>query len=59
MAHDELDALIEDIADTYFGIVTLRERKVDRLDFYEVHVHSIREALKAAYEAGKNAARDD
>lgn len=40
------------------GFDTLETRNSDRLDFREVAVWQIREALLAAYEAGK-AARED
>jgi uncharacterized protein DUF6900 len=41
------------------GFDTLEIRKSDRLDFREVAVWQVREALEAAYEAGKRAARDE
>ncbi len=39
------------------GFDTLETRKSDRLDFREVHVEQLREALEAAYEAGQRAAK--
>ena len=33
-------------------IETLRQRKLDRLDFHEVSVWNLEKALRAAYEAG-------
>ena len=45
------------IARTELGVDTLATRGRDRLDFHEVAVWSIREALSAAYDAGKTAAK--
>ena len=52
----ELMATLAQIAREHLGIVTLEERKRDRLDFYEVGVLSVAAALRAAYEAGFAAA---
>jgi hypothetical protein len=41
------------------GFITLTTRNSDRLDFKEVAVWQVREALEAAYEAGKRDARDE
>ena len=46
---------IADIAEKVLGIETLETRRMDSLDFYEVAVWSVREALQQAYEAGKAA----
>jgi hypothetical protein len=35
------------------GVVTLESRHSDRLDFYELGVGQIKDALQAAYEAGR------
>ena len=40
------------IAHKHLGIVTLEERKCDRLDFYDLGVTSIAAALREAYETG-------
>jgi hypothetical protein len=40
------------------GFGTLTTRNSDRLDFREVAVWQVRDALEAAYEAGKQAARE-
>ena len=40
------------------GFETLAERGADSLDFREVGVVRLREALEAAYEAGARAARE-
>lgn len=50
------DATLTTIAQTTLGIETLETRRSDPLDFHEVAVWSIREALQAAYEAGRQAA---
>ena len=45
---------LEKIAAEKLGIETLETRMSDGLDFHEVAVWSLREALKAAYELGKS-----
>ncbi len=52
--HDELiEARIADIAATRLvGVETLETRNSDRLDFHEVSVATLRQALRAAYLAG-------
>ncbi|MEW4569511.1 hypothetical protein AB1L88_16725 [Tautonia sp. JC769] len=50
------DSIIADIARTQLGIETLEARRSDRLDFHDLAVWSIRDALVAAYEAGIDAA---
>jgi hypothetical protein len=47
-----LDALLLAIAQEHFGIETLETRRMDRLDFHDVAVWSMRAALEAAYNAG-------
>lgn len=44
---------LEIIASFYLGIETLEIQNNDDLDFHDVLVINIKEALKAAYEAGK------
>ena len=50
--------LIETIAEEYIYTVKerggLEEKGTDAEDFFEVSVWSLREALEAVYEAGKN-----
>jgi len=48
------DAQIEVIAKKHLRLETLEERKSDSLDFHELSVWQIREALLADYEAGRN-----
>jgi len=52
-----VDAALAAIAKRVLGIPTLDERRSDRLDFHEVGVHSVKEALRQAYRAGLNAPR--
>lgn len=47
---------IERIAKVYLFIKTLEIQNNDSLDFYELSVVSIKQALTAAYEAGKKSA---
>ena len=49
-----VDKGLENIANSILGIETLETRNSDSLDFYEVSVWGIKEALKQAYEMGKN-----
>ena len=51
------DALILEIAQRRFFVETLETRNSDRLDFHDVSVWAIRDALAEAYEAGRRAAR--
>ena len=43
---------IAEIAELVLGIETLETRRMDSLDFHEVAVWSVREALRQAYETG-------
>ena len=52
---EQIDQLLTEIAKTHLDIDTLETRKADSLDFYDVAVWGVKEALKAAYEAGQNA----
>lgn len=45
------------IAQQHLNIETLMERKSDSLDFHEVAVWSVRDALDAAFEAGRKAGK--
>jgi hypothetical protein len=47
---------ITQIARTRLGIATLETRNNDNLDFYDLSVGNIRNALESAFEAGKQAA---
>jgi len=52
-----IDALLESIALQHLRIETLKTRKADSLDFHEVAVWGVKDALLAAYEAGRAGAR--
>lgn len=51
-----LDALLTRIALQHLQIENLQTQKSDRLDFHEVSVGSLKDALKAAFEAGQRSA---
>jgi hypothetical protein len=53
----EQQRLMAGIARRRFGVATLSSRNRDELDFYSVAVWSIRDALREAYEAGRDSAR--
>ena len=50
------NATIEKIAREILDLETLETRKSDSLDFHDMAVWTIREALEAAYNAGRQAA---
>lgn len=52
-----LDALLTRIAQEHLFIETLETRKSDSLDFHDVSVWGVKEALIAAYQAGLAAAQ--
>jgi hypothetical protein len=52
-----VDALLEPLAAKHCGVDTLDLLKTDR-DFKEVSVHGLRDALRAAYEAGAASAKN-
>ena len=52
-----LDALLTQIAQEHLLIDTLETRKSDSLDFHDVSVWGVKEALIAAYQAGLAAAQ--
>jgi hypothetical protein len=54
-AEVELDKRLAEIARRILGIPTLDLRKADRLDFHEVGVHNLLQALRLAYRAGQEA----
>jgi len=47
------DKLFEKIAKEHLSIETLKTRGLDQLDFHEVSVSGLKDALEAAYEAGR------
>ena len=48
----QLDELLTDIAKKHLNIETLETRNSDSLDFHDVAVWCIKDALKSSYEAG-------
>jgi len=52
-AQGEAQATLEEIARKHLGIETLATRKSDSLDFHEVAVWSLKDALEAAFRAGR------
>ena len=52
-----LETLLQQIALDHLFIETLQTRHSDRLDFHEVSVWAVKSALMAAYEAGRQAAK--
>ena len=53
MRHDDINRRLEEIAKTVLDLPTLETRRSDSLDFHDLAVWSIREALLAAYHAGR------
>lgn len=51
------DALFTLIAQQHLNVETLVTRKADSLDFHDVAVWNVKDALEAAYEAGRKARR--
>ena len=47
-----MDEIILKIAKEHFHIETLEERKMDSLDFHEVSVGAMKDALIAAFKVG-------
>lgn len=54
-----IDKLLSEIAKRELGIDTLETQNSDSLDFHDCSVWSIKDALKAAYEAGKQEAKGE
>jgi len=53
------EQIINEIAEKHLRIATLATQNSDSLDFHEVAVWFLREALMAAYEAGRASAADE
>ena len=58
-AAQTLDQQMQQIALDHLFIETLETRNSDRMDFHEVSVCGVKSALMAAYEAGRQAAKQD
>lgn len=56
-AEKDIDRQLQQIALDHLFIDTLETRNSDRLDFHEVSVWAVKIALMAAYQAGRQAAR--
>ena len=54
-----LENLLQQIALNHLFIDNLETRNSDRLDFHEVSVWGVKSALIAAYEAGRQTAKQD
>jgi hypothetical protein len=54
----DMNTAINDIALRELGIVTLKMRRSDELDFHTLSVWQVRAALTAAYEAGQSSAAE-
>ena len=54
-----LNQQLQQIALDHLFIETLETRHSDRLDFHEVSVRAVKSALMAAYQAGRQAAKQD
>jgi hypothetical protein len=52
-----VDARLEQIARTTLGLETLETRRSDGLDFHDLAVWQIKQALQAAYDAGRASAK--
>jgi len=59
MTQRALDQLLEHIARQHLSIETLQTQRSDQLDFHDVSVWSVKSALQAAFEAGKQAERTE
>ena len=58
-AAQTLDQQMQQIALDHLFIETLETRHSDRMDFHDVSVWAVKSALLAAYEAGRQAAKQD
>jgi hypothetical protein len=54
---NQINDIYEGIANRILGIRTLKTQNSDSLDFHELHVSLIKNALEAAYTRGKVDAR--
>lgn len=54
---NQLDTTLTQIAKKHLDIETLDTRHSDGLDFHDIAVWCIKDALQAAFEAGKQSAR--
>lgn len=52
----QIEKVLEQIANNKIGIETLQTRNNDNLDVHSVDVYQLKQALMAAFEAGRAAA---
>jgi hypothetical protein len=53
----KIDKIAEQLAKEHLSFETLEERKMDSLDFHEVSVWSVKDLIRAAYEAGRDSVK--
>ena len=58
-AEKDVEQQLQQIALDHLFIDTLETQNSDRLDFHDVSVWAIKSALLAAYDAGRQAAKQD
>jgi len=56
-SQQNIDQLLTEIAKKHLSLETLETRNSDNLDFHDVSIWSLKEALQEAYEAGFNVKR--
>ena len=56
-SQQNIDQLLTEIAKKHLSLETLETRNSDNLDFHDVAIWSLKEALQEAYEAGFNVKR--
>ncbi|CQR25012.1 hypothetical protein BN1356_01355 [Streptococcus varani] len=54
---EKLDAIFTRVAQEELQVETLEQRWSDNLDFYDIPVWGIKNALERAYEAGRNSVK--
>ena len=54
---ETFDELAEQLAKKHLSFETLEERKMDSLDFHKVSVWSVKDLIRAAYEAGRDSVK--
>ena len=52
-SQQQIEQLLTEIAQKHLNLETLETRNSDSLDFHDVAVWAIKDALQEAYEAGK------
>ena len=50
----KIDKIAGQLAKEHLSFETLEERKMDSLDFHEVSVWSVKDLIRAAYQAGRD-----